>query len=350
MLYTGPVIDGHLHVETWFDANGKDFYTGFDEIAARRGVKALNIAALPIGEWGTENNIIAALYKLHNPSVYIHGGLTYPEYPVRELPCGAEPKRQYEEMKELGFDGIKILETKPEFHIQIDNPVDREFYEHYFAAMEADGTHILWHVCDPDSFWDRDRIPPEHIANGWFYGEGGYASFEEIMGQVFNVLRRHPKLNITFAHFFFHSDWPEKLEDVFKEYPNVNVDITPGTEMYENFRDRHDAYREFFTRNADRISFGTDTFFPEETDTLYNNVIRFLSTGEDVMIHRTPSRGLDLPEGVCRKILCENFQRKVSPAPKAMNVDAAKRYIEKYRGWIKNRAVFDLVEKELKKL
>ena len=35
MLYNGPVIDGHLHVESWFDKDGKDFYAGFDDIQNR---------------------------------------------------------------------------------------------------------------------------------------------------------------------------------------------------------------------------------------------------------------------------------------------------------------------------
>ena len=127
MLYKGPIVDGHLHVNSWYDLEGEDFYAGFDDIEKRRGVKALNIAAIPIGEWGPANNMLVALYKLHNPNVYIHGGIMYHEYPVRELPCGADPLSQYNELMEIGFDGVKILDTKAQYHNEIDNPVNLPF-------------------------------------------------------------------------------------------------------------------------------------------------------------------------------------------------------------------------------
>lgn len=350
MLYNGSIIDGHLHVESWFDKDGKDFYAGFDDIQNRRGVKALNIAALPIGEWGQSNNMITALYKLHNPRTYIHGGIMYPGYPVRELPCGADPLSQYNELMAIGFDGVKILETKPQYHKQIDNPLNLSFYEPMFAQIEADGTHILWHVCDPEEFWDINKISREHIENGWYYGDGSYASSDEIYNQVFDVLKRHPKLKITFAHFFFYSARPEDLAKLFQTYPGVTVDITPGTEMYVAFTEKHDFYRDFFIKYCDRISFGTDTFFPDNSDTLFNNVIKFLSSDEAVSIHGTPARGLGLPMEVCQKILHDNFALKVSPEPKKMDPVALKKYIIKYRGWIEDKELFRLVSEAADKL
>ena len=55
--------------------------------------------------------------------------------------------------------------------------------------------------------------------------------FDEALG----VVRDNPKLKVTFAHFFFMSDNLQRLGDIFDRYPNVNVDITPGVEMYEDF-------------------------------------------------------------------------------------------------------------------
>ncbi|MBR4941225.1 MAG: amidohydrolase family protein [Clostridia bacterium] len=350
MKYNGPIIDGHLHVETWFDSEGRSFIEGLDDIQNRRKVKALNFAALPIAEWGVANNIMAALYKLHNPSAFIHGGITYPEYPVLELPCGADPKTQYEELMAIGFDGMKNLETKPQYHKQIGCPVNLPFYEPYFAKLEEDGTHLLWHVCDPDTFWDINRISKEHIANGWYYGDGTYASDTEIYDQVYDVLKRHPKLKVTFAHFFFRSENPEILEKLFAEYPNVNIDITPGTEMYESFEKNHDFYRDFFTRYADRIGLGTDTYSHDRTDMLFNSVVRFICTGEEVSIHGYKCHGLDLPEAVCEKILYGNFARRVSHEPKPMDPKALKAYIGKYRGWIEGKALFELVSKAAQEL
>ena len=209
--------------------------------------------------------------------------------------------------------------------------------------MEEDQTHVLWHVCDPEEFWDINKISKEHIANGWYYGDGTFASSEEIYSQVFDVLKRHPMLKVSFAHFFFYSARPDDLERLFETYPGVNVDITPGTEMYVQFTEKHDFYRDFFIKYSDRISFGTDTFFPDKTDTLFNNVIRFLSTDEGVTIHGTSAVGLDLPEDTCRKICYDNFIGRVSETPKSVNAKALKKYINKYRGWIEDKELFRLV-------
>ena len=350
MMYKGPVIDGHLHVNSWFDSEGTDFYAGFDDILSRRGVEAMNIAANPIGEWGPANNMLAALYKHHNPGTFIHGGIMYPGYPVRELPLGTDPLTQYRELKAIGFDGVKILDTKAQYHKEIDNPVNLPFYEPFFAEVEKDGTHVLWHVCDPEEFWDITKISKEHIANGWYYGDGTFASSEEIYSQVFDVLKRHPNLKVTFAHFFFYSARPGDLEKLFETYPGVNVDITPGTEMYVNFTENRSFYRDFFIKYSDRISFGTDTFFPDKSDTLFNNVIRFLSTEDDVTIHGTPARGLDLPENVCRKILHDNFANRVSSRPKPIDARALKKYIGKYNGWVEDKDLRCLVTKAAESL
>ena len=345
MPYSGQIIDGHLHVSDWFDSEGKDFYRGFDEVESRRGVRAINIAGIPIGEYGPANNMIAALYKLHNPRAFIHGGLIYPEYPVRELPCGSDPLTQYNELMEIGFDGIKLLDTKPNYHKEIACPLDLPLFAPFFAQADADGTHVLWHVCDPEEFWDINKITKYQIELGWYYGDGTYATNDEIYGQVFNVLKANPNLKATFTHFFFYSAKPRELEKLFETFPNLCVDITPGTEMYVNFTRESEYYREFFTKYSDRILFGTDTYFPNSSDAIYNNVIKFLTTDEEVSVHGTSARGLDLSEEVCGNILCNNFVRRVSEKPKEMNAKALKRYINKYRGWIKDRELFELVTK-----
>lgn len=338
-----PVIDGHVHLEKWFDENGKDFFDGFDEMQNARGLKAMNIAALPIGERDVSNNIMAAFYKLHNPSAFACGGITYPEYPVKALPDGADPLTQYRELMEIGFDGMKNLETKPEYHKQIAMPPDSDIFAPYFAQLEKDGTHLLWHVCDPETFWDINRISKEHYDNGWYYGDGSYASNTEVYNQVFNVLKRHPKLHCTFAHFFFYSESPEKLEALFAEYPNVGVDITPGSEMYESFAARYDFYREFFIRYADRISFGTDSTFPGESEWLSDAVFKFLTTDETFELYGVKGRGLKLPEDVCARIMVENFRRNYAETPRPVNKAALKRYIEKYAGWIRDKDVYDRI-------
>lgn len=347
MKFEKTVIDSHVHLHKYKNEEGIDLYTFFDSMQARLGHKALNICACPCvldkttgGCWGVENNILAALYKLHNPTAYAYGGFFYPNMPMEgPMPAGMELDTQYRELMDLGFDGIKLLETKAEEQKKFGLFVDDERFEPFFAQCERDGTHIVWHVADPDSFWDLKRIHPRHLAKGWYYGEGDFMAWEQIYEMVFRVLERHPKLKVTFAHFFFWSPWPEKLEELFETYEYVTVDITPGAEMYGFFRDQYQRYRNFFIRHADRILYGTDVSFPSsKTNSLRpEQVYRFLTTDGELTLVDIPTRGLNLPEEVCSKILHQNFEGFSGPAPKPVDRAKLRAYIQKYLPYIQDQ-------------
>lgn len=354
MDYTKTVVDGHYHIYEWVNGEGKDFLETTDAYCAGRNFRAINIAALPAYKRDVGNNIMAALYKLHNPKAFIHGGLFYPAYPVPEkLPEEMDLLTQYREMMAIGFDGVKMIETKPDRAKAFQRPVSDPLYRDFFDAVEADGTHILWHVNDPAEFWDKDLAPSWSFENGWFYGDGTFPTYEELYRQTLDVLDRNPNLKITFAHFFFMSGDPERLEKIFAKYPNVAVDLTPGSEMYGNFKARAEYYRDFFTRHADRILFGTDS---SDEDSLDSNFMRadvvhkFLSTGEDFNIWEVAGVGLDLDGAVQEKILGGNFLRRVSETPKPINQAALKQYIAKYRHLIQDPQLCEKIDAAAAKL
>lgn len=345
MKFERMVIDSHMHLASFKNSDGVDFYTVFDDLKKEYGLKAINLCSCPCySDWGIENNILCALYKLHEPTAYAYGGFFYPHKPVQTpMPKGLDLETQYEELIDLGFDGIKMLETKAlEQHI-FNFCVDADCYEDYFAKCEADGTHIIWHVADPDSFWDINRIHPRHLAKGWYYGDGNYPAWEDIYKRVFNVLERHPNLKITFAHFFFYSEHPEWLEELFGKYPNVGIDITPGAEMYNAFRDRNEFYRQFFIKYADRIRFGTDVqnTAVKGAPLRLESVYKFLTTDEEVTVVDIPTKGLELPDDVCDKILYKNFEATAGSKPKKIDVEKLKKYIQKYRAYITNPDVLE---------
>ena len=354
MEYTLQVIYGHYHIYGWYNGKGSDFFETTDSYRKGRNFRAINLNALPSVSWDVSNNIIAALYKLKNPDTYIHGGLVYDTYPVPSVMTqGMDPLTQYRELMKIGFDGIKMLETKPTELKVIDRPVCDPLYHAFFDAVEKDGTHMVWHVNDPAEFWDRDLAPAFSFENGWFYGDGGYPSHEEIYGQALAVLKRNPGLKVTFAHFFFMSGCPERLEEIFRVYPNTAVDLTPGSEMYGDFLRRAEYYKAFFIRNADRIQFGTDASDEEETasnfwlsDTVYN----FLMTDRDFRLWDVESRGLGLPAAAAEKILAENFLRRVGGTPKPVNAEALKAYVKKYGHLIRDERIRRNVEEAVSAL
>ena len=347
------MIDSHWHVYVPQHEDGRDFRLALDELQKQQGLKALNICCIPCyDDLGPAQNILAAIYKLHNPTAYAYGGLVYPQKPFQKpMRPGMDPLSQYEELMAIGFDGMKMLETKPTEQKLYDLCIDDPYFDSFFAACEKDGTHMVWHVADPETFWDIDRIPKRHLDRGWFYGDGTYMSYDRVYGQVYNVLDNHPNLRVSFAHFFFLSEHPEKLEEVFGKYPGTTVDLTPGAEMYGAFRENRAYYRDFFIRYQDRILFGTDTSYRGGDMDRFNQrsdaVRRFLETDETVTVIDVQTKGLALPKSVTSKILEENFQRFAGKKPKRIDREALKAYVEKYRHLINDQTMLSYILKNV---
>jgi len=334
------MIDAHYHIlEGWFNHAGQDFAESAQAYLHSRNFDALNVCAVPyLDEYKTDvsNNILAALCKIRLPRVYAHGGLVYSD----DHTPAEDPAVQYRELMEIGFDGIKMLETKPSEIRRLGRAMDEPLFEGWFDAIEKGSTHMVWHVADPGHFWIREYVSQEFVDRGWFYGDGTYPSKEEIYRQVFAVLEKHPALKITFAHFFFLADEPERLEEIFRKYPGVNVDITPGWEMYAAFARNPGFWRAFFMRYADRIGFGTDCTDEEcGSPQIADTVLRFLTTTEEQEIWGIRFPGIALDEQSLEKILCGNFIRRVGASPRTVNREALKRYIEKYRHLIADESL-----------
>ena len=116
---------------------------------------------------------------------------------------------------------------------------------------------------------------PHQIERGWCYAGKGFESYEDLHRETLELLDKHPKLNAILAHFFFLSDDMAEAERIMEKYPNVYFDITPGTEMYENFAKYTDSWREFFIKYQERIIFGTDAddgSYLENADDLYRMI------------------------------------------------------------------------------
>ncbi len=146
------------------------------------------------------------------------------------------------------------------------------------------------------------------------------------------MLTKHPGLRVVFAHFYFLSADLERLGAFLDRWPNVNVDITPGSEMYVNWAAQREKAREFFIRYQDRIFFGTDNLGgrrdpdPELTDASKRKVDamrRVLETEDTFEFWGQTWGGLALPRDVCAKIYAGNFHRWVGTEPKPVDRLAA---------------------------
>ena len=113
----------------------------------------------------------------------------------------------------------------------------------------------------------------------------------------------------------------------------MNVDLTPGVEMYGSFGKDPAYFRDFFTRYADRIFDGTDTSFSGGDMTRFSQRARavqdFICTDKEMTVIRVDTKGLALDEDVQQKILGGNFRRVAGQTPKTIDPKALKDYMEK---------------------
>ena len=340
-------FDGHIHVHRWhLEEKGETFIHGLEEYRRVCGLKYIALASLPSGNpipapRDVSNNIMCAFYKLANENTFAYGGFIYPSYPANETEMAdMSLTTQLDELCEIGFDGIKMLEGKPNLYARVGKALDSDFFEAAFDKMEKEGTYLLMHAVDPSPFWTN--ADEENIKRGWYYGDSSkFPHYTELYKQVDNVLAKHPRLNLCLAHFFFLSENPEKLEDMFAKYENLAVDITPGGEMYHGFNKRYDYFKDFFEKYADRIYFGTDMDYTPHLEAgiwLCDRVYRYVATNEPLMtFDDTVLKGLNVSAEACQKIFSDNLLTKLGGAPKPINKDALHRYIAKYRHLIEDK-------------
>ena len=325
------IIDSHLHISKWGE---KDFISCFDDYVKDENIQALNICAIPLRQSNVCNNIVIGFYKLANPNTYIHGGIELIKIPIDNMPSDMDAVTQYRELMEIGFDGIKMLEGKPNEHKRVGKNLNHPELNKLYCEMEKDNTHLLMHVNDPDEFWDDERAPDWAVKSGWTYTDGTYSSYEEIQNQTIKILKEYPNLSLTLAHFFFCGKTPELLEELFSKYPNLCVDLTPGGEMYVEFEKNYGYYKEFFNKYSSRLIFGTDRSYlcdEKYAKWLFDLVTAFLGTDKTTLSFEGKElKGLGLTDDKVDNIFFANFEKRVGKAPKPINKEKFKSYIEKY--------------------
>jgi Amidohydrolase len=334
-----PLVDGHIHF------GHPDLMPGLIEILDRNQVGKFNIVCTP--HYTRLSLVPDALFvKGHHPGrVYVFGGLDISALFMMPDSCGAYFAEYVDKLMQMGCDGIKMIEGKPDMRKLLHvPPFDGPAYEPYWAALERQGVPLVFHVNDPEEFWDDKRIPDWARTQGWFYGDGTFINNEKQYAEILNVLERHPALKVIFAHFFFLSAQLPRLADLLDRFPNMCIDLTPGIEMYHNFSRNPQAARDFFLRYQDRIIFGTDIgakalltspgegIGPVESSLRIQVVRSFLEREGEFQLDVDSGflfghfagtfHGLNLPKEVLEKIYSRNFEYLAGVKPRALDPQA----------------------------
>lgn len=314
MVFRYPIADLHIHAFT--PAQAQDVLDMADELP----LTAFNIlSATSLGARFLSNNFLSAWIKLKsNGRGYAFAGFNYPE---TGLPSADDFLAQAKRFDALGFDGIKMMDGKPNVRRKNGAPLDDPAYDPMFSYLEKAGLPVLYHVNDPEEFWHWDQMPEWAKAMGdtVFYGDGRYPSKAEIEAEALRIAAKHPKLKLILAHFFFTANDLERTVEIFETYPNISYDITPGWEMFESFAERRAEWIAFFDKYKTRIFFGSDTTSDHWRVTI-ENMRRVLETDDRFESFEENCHGLDLSEDTLRTIYLENFRALLPNPPRPMKV------------------------------
>ncbi len=307
-------------------------------LAIRRVTGIGRMALVSIQDPAAGGGLPQSLYmKLrHSGRFFVFAGLNHAGKLTGGKVAAPGLAAQAERFAEMGCDGIKMIEGKPTSRQRMDVPVTDPYFAEYWARVEELGLPIVWHVNDPEEFWDPEKIPGWAKEHNWGYGPDDVQK-EELYAEVDEILARHPDLKVIFAHFYFLSADLPRAARFLDEHPGAHFDLAPGIEMLYNISRDPEAGREFFTNYSDRIVFGTDLSSGqtvEEGRIRAGIVFRWLETDDTFRVPAEADfllgppedgivRGMSLAEDALAGIYRGNFVRLVGPEPKPLEVGAA---------------------------
>jgi predicted TIM-barrel fold metal-dependent hydrolase len=177
------------------------------------------------------------------------------------------------------------------------------------------GIPVLIHTADPKQFWDK----PDSLNERWLElltrpgrdqsASDGF-SWEALIEQQHNIIRKHPKTTFIAAHFGWYANNLDHLGELLDAYPNMNIEF--GAIIAELGRQPRKA-KQFFDHYQDRILFGKDSWIPSE----YTTYFRVLETEDEYFPYHKKYHaywkmyGIGLSDEVLKKIYYKNAIRLI---------------------------------------
>ncbi len=333
-----PVIDFHTHIsfsaksEKGVELSPERQYLGTpQELLAVMDRK--NIRSMVNLTGGYESGLVDAVTKYDRRYPGRFYTFTEPSYShFKESNYPTLQGQAIEQAYKNGARGLKILKTLGLYLrenitsgplVKIDDPR----FDPMWDACGQFNIPVAIHISDPVAFFtptDRFNERYEELNNhpDWSFYGGDFPSNAELIAARNRMMARHPKTQFVTLHVGNFSENLQNVSENLDRFPNMSVDI--AARIGELGRQPVTA-RKFFDKYQDRILFATDATphgdeFPQQVfnDQLYEIYYRFLET-DDEYFDYAPAKippqgrwriyGINLPEGILRKVYHENAAR-----------------------------------------
>ena len=222
---------------------------------------------------------------------------------------------QFEQDVANGAAGLKIFKSLGMYVTDSNGrvPTNDPRIDPIWAKAGELGVPVLIHTADPAPFWQ----PRDSLNERWLELKQRprrmrppQPSFETLMGEQFDVFRKHPGTNFISAHMAWMANDLERLGELLDTYPNMYVEM--GAVLAEIGRQPFTA-RQFLIDHQDRVLFGKDSWAPAE----YHVYFRVLETSDQYFDYYRARHahwklyGVELPDDVLKKIYYKNAIRIV---------------------------------------
>jgi predicted TIM-barrel fold metal-dependent hydrolase len=231
------------------------------------------------------------------------------------------------ECMKAGASGIKIwknigmvLKDQSGQYVMIDDPA----FEPVLEYLEQNKIPVMGHLGEPKDCWlpENEMIDPGAVSyfkehpQYYMYLHPEAPSYEAQIIARDNILRKHPDLDFIGAHLA-SLEWSfDELAKRLDSFPGLKVDMAARMYpiMYQSDKNR-EKVRNFMIKYQDRILYGTDFDFHDESGidfhTVTENLRRgwlnqwiYLATDSTVNV-----KGLKLPKDVIDKIYFKNAEK-----------------------------------------
>lgn len=280
---------------------------------------------------------IRILYLKHafSPDYFAFAGLEHPLSPTDDKTLADLFLKQAETYMAAGYDGMKMLEGYPSMRKVMQRKLCDKVYDKFYSFLEENNVPVTLHLANPEDYWDAENAPASAVAMGRVCDET-YPTKAELHEEVESVMKKHPKLRLTLAHFGFMSYNVQQARRWLDDYENTLLDTTPGGEQHLKMRETwEEEWLPFFEDKQDRIVYGSDFYaFPRKEDGSVATLIRskfqreFFETDEEHTYLDEKFRGVKLDEKIRTKIYSGNAKRLYG-TPKKIDLEYMRKEAER---------------------